>query len=77
MLTQADYWMVNELRQQGVYRGDMAERLGVHPGTASQRSVSGRLAHGPTRRSPVCANLAPPKTPPDTSCGSSCRAGCS
>jgi hypothetical protein len=81
MLIQKDHWMMKEPRQKGVYRGDIAERLGVHPGTASQRSVSGRLAHGPTRRSPVCANLALAKTqpipPPVASCASGWRVGCS
>ena len=44
MLIQKDYWMMKEPRQKGVYRGDIAERLEVHPGTVSQQSTLGRLA---------------------------------
>ena len=36
MLTQEDYWMIQELHQQGVYRGDIAERLGVHRKTVGR-----------------------------------------
>ena len=30
MLTQDDSWMIQEHHHQGVYRGEIAERLGVH-----------------------------------------------
>ena len=36
MLTQEDYWMIQELQHQGVYRGDIAKRLGVHARTVSR-----------------------------------------
>ena len=29
-LTQEDYWMIQELHQQGVYQGEIAENLGVN-----------------------------------------------
>ena len=31
MLTQEDYWMIKELHERGMYRKDIADRLGVHP----------------------------------------------
>ena len=81
MLIQKDHWMMKEPRQKGVYRGDIAERLEVHPGAVSQQSTLGRRARRPTRRSPVCANLALAKTqpipPPVGPCASGWRVGCS
>ena len=43
MLTQEDYWMIQELHHQGVYRGDIAKRSGVHA-----RTVRHALKHGGT-----------------------------
>lgn len=36
MLTQEDYWMIQERHDQGVYQKDIAEQLGVHPKTVSR-----------------------------------------
>ena len=36
MLTQEDYWMIQELHHQGVYQGEIAERLGVHRKTVGR-----------------------------------------
>ena len=36
MLTQEDYWMIKELHERGIYRKDIAHRLGVHPKTISR-----------------------------------------
>ncbi len=36
MLTQEDYWMIQELRDKGVYQKDIADRLGVHPKTVGR-----------------------------------------
>ena len=36
MLTQEDYWMIKELHERGMYRKDIADRLGVHPKTVSR-----------------------------------------
>ena len=36
MLTQEDYWMIQELHERGVYQIDIADRLGVHPKTVSR-----------------------------------------
>ena len=58
MLIQKDYWMMKEPPQKGVYRGDIAERLEVHPGTVSQQSALGRLA----RSNAALAHLCQPRT---------------
>ena len=58
MLTQEDYWMIQELRQQGVYQGEIAERLGVHRKTVGRALKRG----GPpskTRRRERYAKLKP------------------
>ena len=58
MLTQEDYWMIQELQHQGVYRGDIAKRLGVHARTVSRVLKRG----GPpsrTRRRERYAKLKP------------------
>ena len=44
MLTQEDYWMIQELHQQGVYQGDIAERLGVPSQNGRPRAQAGRAA---------------------------------
>ncbi|KAA3628504.1 MAG: helix-turn-helix domain-containing protein [Proteobacteria bacterium] len=36
MLTQEDYWMIQELRDKGLYQRDIADRLGVHPKTVGR-----------------------------------------
>lgn len=47
MLTQEDYWMIQELSERGVYQKDIAAELGVHP-----RTVRRALARsGPPTRS--------------------------
>ena len=50
MLTQEDYWMIDELHQQGVYRGDIAERLGVHRKTVSRALKRGGPPSSKRRR---------------------------
>ena len=50
MLTQEDYWMIQELHQQRVYRGDMAERLGVHRKTVSRALERGGRPSSKRRR---------------------------
>ena len=50
MLTQEDYWMIQELHQQGVYRGDIAERLGVHRKTVSRALERGGAPSSKRRR---------------------------
>ena len=53
MLTQEDYWMIQELHQQGVYQGDIAERLGVHRktvGRALKRGGPPDRTHRPVER---------------------------
>ena len=50
MLTQEDYWMIQELHQQGVYRGDIAERLGVHRKTVSRALERGGPPSSKRRR---------------------------
>ena len=50
MLTQEDYWMIDELHQQGVYRGDIAERLGVHRKTVSRALERGGPPSSKRRR---------------------------
>ena len=59
MLTQEDYWMIQELHQQGVYQGDIAERLGVHRKTVGRALKRGgppavRLGDGLRRADPHC-----------------------
>ncbi len=41
MLTQEDYWMIRELHEQGLYRKDIADRLGVHPKTVTRALKQG------------------------------------
>ena len=36
MLTQEDFWMIQELHHKGVYQGEIAERLGVHRKTVGR-----------------------------------------
>ena len=50
MLTQEDYWMIQELNQQGVYRGDIAERLGVHRKTVGRALERGGPPSSKRRR---------------------------
>ena len=50
MLTQEDYWMIQELHQQGVYRGDIAERLGVHRKTVGRALERGGPPSSKRRR---------------------------
>ena len=47
MLTQEDYWMIKELNKRGLYRMEIADRLGVHP-----KMVTRALKQGdaPSRR---------------------------
>ena len=47
MLTQEDYWMIRELHEQGLYRKDIADRLGVHPKTVTRALKQG---DAPSRR---------------------------
>jgi transposase len=58
MLTQEDYWMIQERIDKGVYQKDVAAELGVHP-----KTVSRALARGgppsPRRRRQRHAKLAP------------------
>jgi len=49
MLTQEDYWMIQELHDRGVYQIDIADRLGVHPKTVSRALKRG----GPPSRTRV------------------------
>ena len=58
MLTQEDYWMIQELRHQGVYQGDIAKRLGVHTRTVSRVLKRGRPPSR-TRRRERYAKLKP------------------
>ena len=58
MLTQEDYWMIQELHQQGVYRGDIAERLGVHRKTVGRALERGGPPSSKRRRE-RCAKLKP------------------
>ena len=50
MLTQEDYWMIQELHQQGVCRGDIAERLGVHRKTVGRALERGGPPSSKRRR---------------------------
>ena len=50
MLTQEDYWMIQELHQQGVYRGDIAERLGMHRKTVGRALERGGPPSSKRRR---------------------------
>ena len=50
MLTQEDSWMIDELHQQGVYRDDIAERLGVHRKTVSRALERGGPPSSKRRR---------------------------
>ena len=47
MLTQEDYWMIKELHERGLYRKDIADRLGVHPKTVTRALKKG---DAPSRR---------------------------
>ena len=47
MLTQEDYWMIQEQREKGVYLKDIAEGLGVHPKTVCRAL---RRGSAPSRR---------------------------
>ena len=58
MLTQEDYWMIQELRHQGVYQGDIAKRLGGHTTTVSRALKRGRPPSR-TRRRERYAKLKP------------------
>ena len=58
MLTQEDYWMIQELHHQGVYRGDIAKCLGVHARTVSRALKRGRPPSR-TRRRERYAKLKP------------------
>ena len=58
MLTQEDYWMIQELHHQGVYRGDIAKRLGVHTRTVS-RALKRDGPPSRTRRRERYAKLKP------------------
>ena len=58
MLTQEDYWMIQELHHQGVYRGDIAKRLGVHARTVS-RALKRDRPPSRTRRRERYAKLKP------------------
>jgi transposase len=58
MLTQEDYWMIQEKISKGVYQKDIAAELGVHPKTVRRALARG----GPpstTRRRPRHTKLAP------------------
>ena len=47
MLTQEHYWMIRELHERGLYRKDIADRLGVHPKTVTRALKQG---DAPSRR---------------------------
>ena len=47
MLTQEDCWMIRELHERGLYRKDIADRLGVHPKTVTRALKQG---YAPSRR---------------------------
>ena len=47
MLSQEDYWMIKELHERGLYRKDIAERLGVRPKTLTRALKQG---DAPSRR---------------------------
>ena len=51
MLTQEDYWMIQERLKQGVYQKDIAAELGVHPKTVRRALArGGPPANGRRRR---------------------------
>ena len=58
MLTQEAYWMIQELHHQGVYQGEVAERLGVHRKTVGRALKRGRPPSR-TRRRERYAKLKP------------------
>ena len=58
MLTQEDYWMIKELHERGLYRKDIADRLGVHPKTVT-RALKKRDAPSRRRRRQKYLKLKP------------------
>ena len=58
MLTQEDYWMIQDRLKQGVYQKDIAAELGVHPKTV-RRAMARGGAPSPTRRRQRHKKLAP------------------
>ena len=58
MLTQEDYWMIQDRLKQGVYQKDIAAELGVHPKTVGRAMARGG-APSPTRRRQRHKKLAP------------------
>ncbi len=58
MLTQEDYWMIKELHERGIYRKDIADRLGVHPKTIT-RALKQSGAASRRRRRQKYAKLKP------------------
>jgi transposase len=50
MLTQEDYWMIQERLKKGVYRKDIAAELGVHPKTVSRVLARGSAPSTSRRR---------------------------
>ena len=65
MLTQEDYWMIQELHQQGVYRGDIAERLGVHRKTVGRALERGGPPSKPRGQAQALRDNNPLIYPPD------------
>ena len=49
MLTQEDYWMIKELHERGMYRKDIADRIGVHLKTITRALKQSGV---PSRRRP-------------------------
>jgi len=64
MLTQEDYWMIKELHNQGIYKNDIAHRLGVNPKTVSRALARGRPPSR-TRQRPKHTKLEPFKAKVD------------
>jgi transposase len=58
MLTQEDYSMIQELHNKGLYKHDIADRLGVHPKTVG-RALKRGGAPSPTRRRSRFVKLEP------------------
>jgi transposase len=58
MLTQEDYWMIQERSERGVYQKDIAAELGVHPRTV-RRALARGAAPPRTRERKRYAKLAP------------------